>query len=183
MPVKFGLQIRHPCSQQTKIPRPVALPKTRLFENQESPAFNPILETSSDPTNVIRGCKMVEIFACTTLFEKTVPPAFAIDKAALVRLSRCGDSCRHEIDDNNRSKNHIRAFQPVPRKSASQQSIKSRLLASHHQLPTNLTSVCSVPVPEHWFACRLPWLSSRWITAAFELCRFHSARDASMAST
>jgi len=104
VPVKFGLQSRHPCSQQTKIPRPVALPKTRLFENQESPAFNPILETSSDPTNVIRGCKMVEIFACTTLFEKTVPPAFAIDKAALVRLSRCGDSCRHEIDDNNRSK-------------------------------------------------------------------------------
>lgn len=43
-----------------------------LFENQESPAFSPILETTYHSTHVICGCKMVEIFACTTLF-KNIP--------------------------------------------------------------------------------------------------------------
>jgi hypothetical protein len=52
-----------------------------LFENQESPAFSPILETSHHSTHVICGCKMVEIFACTTLFKKTRPANFAIMKS------------------------------------------------------------------------------------------------------
>lgn len=75
--------------------------------------------------------------------------AFAIDKAALVRWSRYGASCRCEIDDNNRPRITFVLSDPyhVNRFPA---SIKSRLLASHHQLPTNLTSVCSVPTPEHW---------------------------------
>lgn len=70
-----------------------------LFENQESPAFSPILETSHHSTHVICGCKMVEIFACTTLFMNPGPPAFAIMKTMLPSFS-LRTVCRFvEIDD------------------------------------------------------------------------------------
>ena len=76
------------------------------------------------PTNVICGCKMVEIFACTTLFTRARPASrrYLQLSQSSTRISCCGVTAVREIDDTKLTTDqtsHFCASRPVPRKLSS----------------------------------------------------------------